>query len=104
MSLEQLVKGVQAILAGELWFTRKLTKHMLLTNSHNRKAAEKILASLTNRERELLLATTSGLRNSDVAAELGISLYTVKSHLYRIYKKIKVPNRLQATLWVAKHL
>jgi RNA polymerase sigma factor (sigma-70 family) len=102
--LAQLVKGVQAILAGDLWFSRKLTKRMLLSQSGNRKAAEKTLATLTNRERELLLAAAAGLSNNDIAEELGISLHTVKSHLYRIYKKINIPNRLQATLWVAKHM
>lgn len=102
--LSQLVKGVQAILAGDLWFSRKLTKRMLLSKTDNRKAAEKTLATLTNRERELLLAAASGLSNNDIAEELGISLHTVKSHLYRVYKKINVPNRLQAALWVAKHM
>ena len=102
--LEQLVKGVRAIFAGDLWFSRHLTKRMLLSKTENRKAAEKTLATLTNRERELILAAASGLSNNDIADELGISLHTVKSHLYRIYKKINVPNRLQATLWVAKHM
>jgi RNA polymerase sigma factor (sigma-70 family) len=102
--LSQLVKGVQAILAGDLWFSRKLTKRMLLSRSEIRKAGENKLATLTNRERELLLATAAGLSNNEIAEDLGISLYTVKSHLYRIYKKINVPNRLQAALWVARHM
>jgi LuxR family transcriptional regulator of csgAB operon len=102
--LSQLVKGVQAILAGDLWFSRKLTKRMLLLKTDNRRDTERKIASLTSRERELLLAAASGLSNNQIAEEFSISLHTVKSHLYRVYKKINVSNRLQMTLWVAKHI
>jgi len=45
-----------------------------------------------------------GESNEEIADRLFISSHTVKSHLYRIYKKIEVPNRLQAALWAVKNL
>ena len=47
---------------------------------------------------------STGLKNEDIAEKLFISPNTVKTHLYNIFKKIDVPNRLQATLWAAKNL
>lgn len=59
---------------------------------------------LTNREKEILLRIASGDRNKDIADDLFISPLTVKTHIYNIFKKIDVPNRLQATLWAARNL
>jgi DNA-binding NarL/FixJ family response regulator len=102
--LANLAKGVPAILNGELWFSRKdLMKCILDSNSDSQLAME-LKASLTAREREILILIASGINNSQIADNLNISRNTVKTHLYNIYNKIKVPNRLQAALWAAKHL
>jgi DNA-binding NarL/FixJ family response regulator len=102
--LANLAKGVPAILNGELWFSRKdLMKCILDSNSDNKMAME-LKASLTTREREILILIASGINNSQIADNLNISRNTVKTHLYNIYNKIKVPNRLQAALWAAKNL
>jgi LuxR family transcriptional regulator of csgAB operon len=60
--------------------------------------------NLTRREVEILMIMRSGATNAQIATRLGITTHTVKTHLYNIYKKINVSNRLQAAVWVAKHL
>ena len=51
---------------------------------------------LTARERALLSALARGLANRDLAAELGISVNTVKFHLRNLYDKLGVNSRAQA--------
>jgi len=46
-------------------------------------------ASLSRREREVLALVVSGLLNKHVAAELGISEFTVKAHRGRVMRKMK---------------
>ena len=99
-------KGVQAILNGELWFSRDiLTKCLLETGDSAATPLQgKESRLLTTREEEILIMIASGKTNGKIANELCISPHTVKTHLYNIYKKINAPNRLQATLWAAKNL
>jgi transcriptional regulator EpsA len=51
---------------------------------------------LSAREREILVSLARGSTNSDIAEALDISLFTVKNHLKRIFRKIGVSNRTQA--------
>ena len=102
--LPNLAKGVPAILNGELWYSRKDLMKVILDGNPDSQMAMEIKALLTAREREILVLVASGINNNQIAENLGISRNTVKTHLYNIYNKIQVPNRLQAALWAAKHL
>jgi DNA-binding NarL/FixJ family response regulator len=61
-------------------------------------------AALTPRQREILALVARGLSSPDIAAELGISPGTVKTHLTAIYKAIGVRNRVQATRYYIDHV
>ena len=102
--LPNLAKGVPAILNGELWYSRKDLMKCLLDSNTASEFSLELKGLLTSREKEILILIASGISNTHIAEKLNISRNTVKTHLYNIYKKIKVPNRLQAALWAAKHL
>jgi len=55
---------------------------------------------LTKRERQILKLIKDGATNLDIAESLEVSEHTIKSHLYNVYKKIGVRNRLEASNWV----
>ncbi len=54
------------------------------------------LATLTRRERELLEGLAAGRTNVRIAAELGVSVNTVKFHLKNLYEKLSARNRTEA--------
>jgi len=50
---------------------------------------------LTTREKEILLLILKGARNKDIEKKLFISGSTVRNHIYNIYQKLGVRNRLE---------
>ncbi len=91
-STDLLKKAVRAVHAGELWLNRKLMEELISDRVDAR-------AQLTRQERAIVSAICRGLRNKEIARQLGISEQTVKAHCNRIYKKLGVTDRLQLALY-----
>jgi DNA-binding NarL/FixJ family response regulator len=51
--------------------------------------------SLTPREREIVGLLRQGLRNKQIAVEMGITEGTVKIYLFRLFHKLDVRNRFE---------
>ncbi len=63
-------------------------------------AARERLALLGEREREVATAVGRGRANAEIAAELFMSVPTVKTHVSRILTKLGLNNRVQIALLV----
>ena len=100
-----IAKGISAILKGDLWYSRQsLKKYVVESNPLNDISEHVYSSNLTFREREILPLIAAGYSNKAIADNLYISIHTAKTHIYNIYKKINVSNRLQAALWAAKSM
>jgi len=53
--------------------------------------------SISEREKEIVMLIACGLSNKEIAAKLFISSGTVKNHVYNIYEKTGVQNRVELT-------
>jgi LuxR family transcriptional regulator of csgAB operon len=100
VSQETLLQGVQAIFSGAFWFSQSLLYRYLEKQRRRTKRRRQSISVLTTKEQEILRLIASGKTNDAVAETLYISAHTVKSHLYNIFKKINVSNRIQATNWM----
>lgn len=103
-NLSVFLKGICAIYSGELWFSRGAMTKFILEDKDSGIVSMKVRSILTHREIEIISLVAVGCRNEEVAEKLCVSPHTIKTHLYNIYKKINVTNRLQATLWAANNL
>lgn len=57
-------------------------------------SVESLPDTLTNKEKEVVLAVSKGLSNKQIADQMNVSPSTVKNHLYNIFKKLGVSNRV----------
>ena len=91
-----LLKCMDAVVAGERWVDPEIAER-------TRQAQERAASAppLTRRERELIDLVRQGLRNRDIAAELGVTEGTVKVYLHAIFDKLKVENRTELALRAA---
>jgi DNA-binding NarL/FixJ family response regulator len=92
-----LVEAVRAAHAGDALVSPAVTVRLL---SHLAAATRPPPATpLTARELEVVLAVARGRTNLEIAAELFISLSTVKSHLAAIQAKLAARNRMAVAVW-----
>lgn len=103
-SLEVICKGIHALLEGELWMSRDLMARLILFYRKYQSNAFRPACGLTNREMEIISLLSAGSSNQQIAEKLFVSEHTVKSHLYNIFRKINVHNRIQALNWIHQNL
>ena len=94
-----IAKAIRAVHGGEIWAERRIlekamAKPMLLPETLSSQVPG--LSPLTGREMEMLTLVLQGSTNREIAGLSSISERTVKTHLYRIYKKLKVKSRTKA--------
>ena len=90
---------LRQILLGNVRFTAPRLKRDLVTQAalQSRFDEARSETGLTPRELEILNAVSRGLSNRAVGSELSLSDQTVKFHLHKIYRKLNVVNRTEAS-------
>ena len=96
---ENIAKAVRSVHDGEIWAERRIlekaiAKPMLLPETLQSHVPG--LPPLTNREMEMLTLVLQGATNKEIADRSKISERTVKTHLYRVYRKLRVKSRTKA--------
>ena len=106
---EELLKAIEKVHAGEAWLDRSLTASVLSRLSRPGKSSQTLdseearLASLTEREREVLTLVGEGLKNKQIADRLFISETTVRHHLTSIFSKLDVSSRFELIIFIYRH-
>ncbi|MFE7720498.1 response regulator [Nocardia rhizosphaerihabitans] len=103
---EDLIRAVRTVAAGGAWLDPSVTGRVLTAYRTVKPAGTRTdsrLGELTAREYEVLELIGRGRVNSEIAAELGISEVTVKSHVGHIFGKLDLRDRAAAIVFAFDH-
>ena len=100
-----LVRCVRKIAAGETWLDKKGVNWIIeayrtqtaLLNSPRPKSR------LSDKELLIVSCVTQGMRNKEIAGEVGTTEQVVKNYLRKIYDKLGVSDRLELALYCIHH-
>lgn len=106
---ELLLKGIHRLNKFDVWFKRdtvnrafrqlreKSDPAMAIQNIETQQMVKQ--AGLTKREKNILLLVSKGAQNQEIADALHISVNTVKTHIYSIFRKTNSRNRVELVAW-----
>jgi DNA-binding NarL/FixJ family response regulator len=108
----ELIAAIRTVARGDAVVSPRITRRLLEQYAHtlpdlgadespdgSGAGEHPALASLTEREREVLLAIADGLSNAEIAGRLYVSEATVKFHIGRLLAKLGLRDRVQAVVF-----
>jgi DNA-binding NarL/FixJ family response regulator len=101
-SLRLLCKCLRCVHAGQTWADSTQMQWVceaLAEREPARIVSAKGIPLLTKREEQIVYLVAEGLPNLEISAKLGVSEHTVKNHLFRIYEKLGISNRVELVLY-----
>jgi two-component system nitrate/nitrite response regulator NarP len=94
-----LLTCLTSVRGGTRWIEKALLERALDLTMSGAAERKDPFGDLTAKERAVAGLVAQGLRNKNIAGELGITEGTVKVYLHRIYEKIGVTNRTELALF-----
>lgn len=93
---------LDAVFAGRRWIDHDVLQRVMELSLDPDGAQTDMLAPLSKRERAIVGLLLQGLRNREIASELGIGEGTVKVHLHNVFDKLGVSSRMELALLASR--
>lgn len=96
---DELLCAIEAVSRGRQWISPSVRK---VSGNSNRKCGEDGNA-LSPRETEVAALVARGLTSRQIADQLCVSLKTIETHRYRIFKELQIKSRAQLVNYAIRH-
>ena len=99
-----LIRAVEAVSKGKSFFSPSIAQTLLEDYMRylNQRGLTDSYDLLTDREKEVLQLLAEGRSNKDVAATLGLSLYTIETHRTNMMQKLNLHNTAEIVLYAVR--
>jgi DNA-binding NarL/FixJ family response regulator len=100
MALDDILTAIRVVAAGDALVAPSVTRRLIaeLTSSPGQAKNRRRLTGITERELEVLTLVGRGLTNTEIAADMYISMATVKSYVSRLLSKLDARDRVQLVI------
>jgi len=105
-SFKALTKCIRTVHEGKIWATTQELEYIFdaLTRLKSPHVSSNCgMASLTPSEQHVVNLISEGMKNREIAQQLGLTEHTVSNYMYRIFDKLGVSNRLELLLYAMSH-
>ena len=101
ISPDLLLRCVRRIASGETWIDNYALKWVIeaYRGQETALASQRTLPRLSPKETAIITCITQGMRNKEIAFQLGTSEQVIKNYLRKIYDKLGVSDRLELALY-----
>jgi DNA-binding NarL/FixJ family response regulator len=100
MALEEILAAIRTVAAGDALLAPAVTRRLIQEFARRPEPgpARRTIEGITGREREVLTLVGRGLSNTEIAADLTLSIATVKTYLTRLLTKLDARDRVQLVI------
>ncbi|MEJ2310283.1 MAG: response regulator [Gammaproteobacteria bacterium] len=98
---EEMIESVHTVVGGDIYMSRDVAQQLALAK-HPGGGGSK-MSELSDRELQVLLMITKGMRVQEISESLFLSPKTISTYRQRIQEKLGVNNDIELTYWALRH-
>lgn len=92
----KLLEAIRELAEGGAPMSSQIARKVVAAFQEKNTQSTGVLDALSNREHEILELLAKGMLYKEISTKLGIAQETVRKHVYHIYEKLHVTNRVEA--------
>lgn len=100
-SMDEMVQAIRAVHAGQRYISPEIANRLAFRHVTDKDQSP--FESLSERELQVMLMITKGVKVQEIADKLHLSPKTVNSYRYRIFEKLGIKNDVELTLLGIRH-
>ncbi len=101
--LDEMVKAIKTVYTGHRYISPEVAQQLALKSLTENANDASPIEQLSERELQVMIMITSGLKVQEISEKLCLSSKTVNSYRYRLFEKLKIKNDVELTHIAIRH-